>query len=61
MAGLHPSSAFAMTEHRREAVRLAKQQEEAIKVKCSRNNVDFPHYTFEELVGKGSFGRVYRW
>ena len=61
MARLHPSSAVLMTEQKRDAMRLAKQQEEAVRAKCTRNKVEFPPYVFEEMIGKGSFGRVYRW
>lgn len=57
---LHPESATAMTEHRREAVRLAKSQESSVVEKCKRSNQQMPDYSFEELIGKGSYGRVYK-
>ncbi|ERF74512.1 hypothetical protein EPUS_03950 [Endocarpon pusillum Z07020] len=57
---LHPESAAAMTEHRREAVRMAKSQEAAVVEKCKRSGAAAPPYTFDELIGKGSFGRVYK-
>ena len=57
---LHPESATAMTEHRREAVRLAKSQESAVAEKCKRGNQQMPAYSFDELIGKGSYGRVYK-
>jgi serine/threonine protein kinase len=57
---LHPESASAMTEHRREAVRLAKSQESAVIEKCKRGNQQMPAYSFDELIGKGSYGRVYK-
>lgn len=57
---LRPESAAAMTAHRREAVRLAKSQEKAVSEKCIRSGQDPPGYTFDELIGKGSFGRVYK-
>lgn len=57
---LRPESAAAMTAHRREAVRLAKAQEKAVSEKCQRGGQDVPGYTFDELIGKGSFGRVYK-
>jgi len=60
MDSLHPQSAAAMTAHRREAIRLAKEQELAVAEKCKRSNQDIPDYTFDELIGKGSFGRVYK-
>lgn len=57
---LNPESAMAMTEHRREAVRMAKSQEAAVVEKCKRSGAAAPGYTFDELIGKGSFGRVYK-
>ena len=60
MASLRPESAAAMTAHRREAVRLAKSQEKAVVDRCIRSSQDVPGYTFDELIGKGSFGRVYK-
>ncbi|RMD41593.1 hypothetical protein DV735_g3531, partial [Chaetothyriales sp. CBS 134920] len=46
--------------HRSEAVRLAKSQERAVADKCRRSNQTIPPYTFDELIGKGTFGRVYK-
>ena len=41
-------------------MRLAKEQEKVVEEKCKRSNEDIPGYTFDELIGKGSFGRVYK-
>lgn len=60
MQSLRPESAAAMTAHRREAVRLAKSQEKAVTDKCLRSGQEVPGYKFDELIGKGSFGRVYK-
>ena len=60
MDSLHPESAAALTAHRREAIRLAKSQERAVAERCNRSNQEVPGYTFDELIGKGSFGRVYK-
>ena len=60
MNRLHPESAAAMTEHRREAVRMAKTQDADVLEKCKRTGVTPPGYMFDELIGKGSFGRVYK-
>jgi hypothetical protein len=60
MDSLRPESAAAMTAHRREAIRLAKSQEQAVTERCKRSNQDPPGYSFDELIGKGSFGRVYK-
>lgn len=57
---LHPESALAMTNHRREAVRLAKDQEASVIEKCKRSGQEMPAYSFNELIGKGSYGRVYK-
>jgi hypothetical protein len=57
---LNPESAMAMTGHRREAVRMAKSQEATVVEKCKRSGAAAPCYTFDELIGKGSFGRVYK-
>ena len=60
MSFLHPESAAAITEHRREAIRLAKAQEKLVIEKCKRSDQEVPGYLFDELIGKGSFGRVYK-
>lgn len=60
MDSLHPDSAAAMTAHRREAVRLAEVQQRAVSEKCKRSKQTEPDYAFDELIGKGSFGRVYK-
>jgi serine/threonine protein kinase len=49
-----------MTAHHREAVRLAEEQQRAVTEKCKRSNQPAPNYAFDELIGKGSFGRVYK-
>ena len=60
MNSLHPDSAAAMTAHRREAVRLAEEQQQAVAEKSKRSKQPEPDYIFDELIGKGSFGRVYK-
>lgn len=60
MDSLHPHSAAVMTAHRREAVRLAEAQQRAVVDKCKRAKQPEPDFTFDELIGKGSFGRVYK-
>ena len=61
MDRLRPESALAVSHHRREAMRLAKAQEAGVVEKCRRSGAAIPGYTFDELIGKGSFGRVYKW
>ena len=60
MDHLRPESALKMGQHRREAMRLAKVQEAAVNERCRRTNTELPGYAFDELIGKGSFGRVYK-
>lgn len=60
MNSLHPDSAAALTAHRREAIRLAETQQRAVSDKCKRSKQAEPDYAFDELIGKGSFGRVYK-
>ncbi|EHY59815.1 hypothetical protein HRR83_008354 [Exophiala dermatitidis] len=60
MASLRPESAAAMTAHRREAVRLAQDQQRAVAENCKRSKLPEPDYDFDELTGRGSFGRVYK-
>lgn len=56
-----PSSAMeAITRHKAEAMKLAKEQGNAVKEMCRRTKTDVPPYEFEELIGKGSYGRVYK-
>lgn len=57
---LRPESAVAITRHRQEAIRLAKAQQKVVSDKCQRSGQEIPGYTFDELIGKGSFGRVYK-
>jgi hypothetical protein len=61
MDRLRPESALAVSQHRREAIRLAKAQETSVLEKCRRSGASIPEYAFDELIGKGSFGRVYKW
>ncbi|WEW58865.1 hypothetical protein PRK78_004333 [Emydomyces testavorans] len=58
---LDPSSAMmALTKQKSEAMRLAREQATAVAEMCRRARSDVPPYTFEELIGKGSYGRVYK-
>ena len=57
---LGPASAMDLTPHKKEAVRLAKAQEKIVYDRCQRSNIPVPEYAFDELIGKGSFGRVYK-
>ncbi|KAI1999783.1 hypothetical protein LOZ33_006180 [Ophidiomyces ophidiicola] len=58
---LDPSSAMmALTKQKSEAMRLAREQSAAVVEMCRRAKTDVPQYSFEELIGKGSYGRVYK-
>lgn len=71
MAGiphLDPSSALlatssplmAITRQKSEAMRLAQEQGAAVMEMCRRAQTSAPPYIFEELIGKGAYGRVYK-
>ncbi|KAL4803478.1 hypothetical protein BDV18DRAFT_144828 [Aspergillus unguis] len=58
---LDPSSAMAaITKHKAEAIRLAREQGAAVREMCRRAKTETPAYDFEELIGKGAYGRVYK-
>ena len=46
---------------RREAIKAAQTQERAIRERLKKDGTAFPPYKFLELIGKGSYGRVYKW
>ena len=43
------------------AVQEAKNQEGAIHAKLKDKGGDIPKFTFLELIGKGAYGRVFKW
>lgn len=58
---LDPSSAIAtFTRQKAEAIRLAREQAAAVREMCRRAKTEVPPYEFEELIGKGAYGRVYK-
>ncbi|KAK2806355.1 hypothetical protein FQN51_007399 [Onygenales sp. PD_10] len=58
---LDPSSAMmAITKQKSEAMRLAREQAAAVQEMCRRAKTEPPAYSFEELIGKGAYGRVYK-
>lgn len=52
-------SAPAGTKHKQ--VQDAKDMQRLITDRCNKNGTSVPPYEFLELIGKGSFGRVYKW
>ena len=59
MASLNPSSAYRLTGQRSATQVQAKEQQIIIEQKLSRANQSRPPYDFMDLIGKGTFGRVY--
>jgi serine/threonine protein kinase len=59
---LDPTSAMAaaISKHKAEAIKLAREQGAAVREMCRRAKTEPPPYEFEELIGKGSYGRVYK-
>ena len=49
-----------MTSQKLAAIKIAKEQEQAIHEKLRRNGHDIPKYEFQELIGKGAYGRVFK-
>ncbi|KAI5307462.1 hypothetical protein KEM55_008229, partial [Ascosphaera atra] len=54
------SAMRAITKQKSEAIKLAREQGAAVVEMCRRAKADPPPYTFEELIGKGAYGRVYK-
>ncbi|KAI5295386.1 hypothetical protein KEM52_001579 [Ascosphaera acerosa] len=54
------AAVLAITKQKAEAMRLAREQAAAVNEMSKRAKTDPPPYTFEELIGKGAYGRVYR-
>lgn len=49
-----------MTTQKLAAIKIAKEQQQAIHEKLRRNGHDIPKYEFQELIGKGAYGRVFK-
>ena len=49
-----------MTRQKAETIRIAQEQQAAITEKLKRNDLEFPKFSFLELIGKGTFGRVFK-
>lgn len=54
------TAVMALTKQKSEAMRLAREQSVAVAEMCRRAKSEIPPYSFEELIGKGSYGRVYK-
>ena len=57
---LNLPSADIMTRQKAETTRIAQEQQAAISEKLRRNGLPVPEFTFLELIGKGSYGRVFK-
>jgi len=55
---LDPYSALGL---RSEQVRDAKDMQQIVLERAGRANTPAPPYDFLELIGKGAYGRVYKW
>ncbi|KAA6415343.1 MAG: STE STE20 YSK kinase [Lasallia pustulata] len=55
-----PSRDSIMTSQKASAIKIAKEQEQAIHEKLRRNGHEIPRYQFQELIGKGAYGRVFK-
>lgn len=49
----------AGTKHKQ--IQDAKDMYQVVVDRAARTNAAVPDYEFLELIGKGSFGRVYKW
>jgi len=52
---------FAAMGSRRKQIQDAKDMQQVVLERARRAGMEPPPYEFLELIGKGSFGRVYRW
>lgn len=59
-AYLNPPRSDNMTRQKVETIRIAHEQQAVIAEKLRRNGLEFPKYDFHELIGKGSYGRVFK-
>lgn len=60
---LHPASAMEdpYVKQKSEAIQIAHDQEFAIKEKLRRMGLEMPNFSFLEIIGKGAYGRVFKW
>ena len=49
------------SDARLRVIREAQIQEKTIRERLKKDGTPFPPYKFLELIGKGSYGRVYKW
>jgi hypothetical protein len=49
-----------LTKAKLETMRLAREQAEAVGEMCRRAGSELPPYCFDDLIGKGAYGRVYK-
>lgn len=58
---LDPASAGDdVSKQKAATIQIAKEQEKAIHEKLTRNNHPIPKFEFLELIGKGTYGRVFK-
>jgi len=49
------------TPARLKIIQEAQMQERTIRERLKKDGTPFPPYKFLEMIGKGSYGRVYKW
>jgi hypothetical protein len=49
-----------LTKAKLETMKLAREQAEAVEEMCRRAGTELPPYCFDDLIGKGAYGRVYK-
>ncbi|KAK1781230.1 hypothetical protein QBC45DRAFT_70686 [Copromyces sp. CBS 386.78] len=60
MATLSVYGSDFLTTTKKKAIEDAKKMQAVVAEECNKSGKDAPPYQLEELIGKGSFGRVYK-
>lgn len=60
MANLQVRNAADFSSTKQKAYEDAKKMQASVEEECTRAGKDIPPYQLQELIGKGSFGRVYK-
>jgi hypothetical protein len=60
MASTFLNPKFALGTKARQ-IQDAKRMQDSVAEKARKKGIDIPDYEFYELIGKGTYGRVYKW